>query len=135
MVISTGISRLLRAEVAVRGEAEVTRGEEIFTLRADQSTYIPHETKYRLRNPSKQPLEIIEVQRSTYVGEDGIVRFKDNYGRAEEYSHAHPFSPNGSSRACRSVVSVTASVGSFFALRAIPHPHSFPHASHSFRTR
>jgi mannose-1-phosphate guanylyltransferase/mannose-1-phosphate guanylyltransferase/mannose-6-phosphate isomerase len=74
-----------RAEhwVVVRGEAEVTRGEEVFTLRADQSTYIPQETKHRLRNRGTGPLEIIEVQTGSYVGEDDIVRFEDVYGRAD----------------------------------------------------
>lgn len=75
-----------RAEhwVVVRGEAEVTRGEEVFRLQADQSTYIPVETKHRLRNPGTLPLEIIEVQSGTYVGEDDIVRFEDNYGRTDD---------------------------------------------------
>ena len=75
-----------RAEhwVVVRGEAEVTRGEEVFMLRVDQSTYIPQETKHRLRNRGTQPLEIIEVQSGSYVGEDDIVRFDDNYGRAKK---------------------------------------------------
>lgn len=73
-----------RAEhwVVVRDEAEVTRGEEVFRLHVDQSTYIPQETKHRLRNPETQPLEIIEVQSGSYVGEDDIVRFEDHYGRA-----------------------------------------------------
>lgn len=73
-----------RAEhwVVVHGEAEVTRGEEVFTLREDQSTYIPQETRHRLCNKGVQPLEIIEVQSGSYVGEDDIVRFEDNYGRA-----------------------------------------------------
>ena len=72
-----------RAEhwVVVRGEAEVTRGEEVFTLHEDESTYIPRETKHRLRNRGAQPLEIIEVQSGTYLGEDDIVRFDDEYGR------------------------------------------------------
>ena len=75
-----------RAEhwVVVHGEAEVTRGEEVFMLRADQSTYIPQETKHRLRNPGSQPLVIIEVQSGAYVGEDDIVRFEDIYGRAKK---------------------------------------------------
>lgn len=75
-----------RAEhwVVVRGEAEVTRGEEVFTLHEDESTYIPQETKHRLRNRGTQPLEIIEVQSGAYLGEDDIVRFEDNYGRLKE---------------------------------------------------
>jgi mannose-1-phosphate guanylyltransferase/mannose-6-phosphate isomerase len=75
-----------RAEhwVVVRGEAEVTRGQEVFTLREDESTYIPQETKHRLRNRGTEPLEIIEVQSGSYLGEDDIVRFEDNYGRAKK---------------------------------------------------
>ncbi|HKT30908.1 MAG TPA: cupin domain-containing protein, partial [Gammaproteobacteria bacterium] len=75
-----------RAEhwVVVHGEAEVTRGNEVFTLREDQSAYIPQGTKHRLRNKGAQPLEIIEVQTGSYVGEDDIVRFEDNYGRADD---------------------------------------------------
>lgn len=75
-----------RAEhwVIVRGEAEVTRGEDVFALRENQSTYIPLETKHRLRNRTDQPLEIIEVQTGSYLGEDDIVRFEDKYGRVEK---------------------------------------------------
>ena len=72
-----------RAEhwVVVRGVAEVTCGEETFTLSENQSTYIPQGTKHRLRNPGDQTLEIIEVQVGDYLGEDDIVRFDDQYGR------------------------------------------------------
>ncbi|MCZ6643046.1 MAG: cupin domain-containing protein, partial [Gammaproteobacteria bacterium] len=72
-----------RAEhwVVVRGTAEVTRGEEIFTLGENESTYIPLATKHRLRNPGKLTLELIEVQVGAYLGEDDIVRFEDIYGR------------------------------------------------------
>lgn len=75
-----------RAEhwVVVHGEAEVTRGNEVFALHENQSTYIPPETKHRLRNNGSQALEIIEVQTGSYVGEDDIVRFEDNYGRANK---------------------------------------------------
>jgi mannose-1-phosphate guanylyltransferase/mannose-6-phosphate isomerase len=65
----------------VHGSARVTRGEEVFTLAEDQSTYIPLGTKHRLENPGKIPLEIIEVQTGSYLGEDDIVRFTDVYGR------------------------------------------------------
>ncbi|MGH8278373.1 MAG: mannose-1-phosphate guanylyltransferase/mannose-6-phosphate isomerase [Gammaproteobacteria bacterium] len=77
-----------RAEhwVVVSGEAEVTRGEEVFSLHEDQSTYIPQETKHRLSNCSREPLVIIEVQTGSYVGEDDIVRFEDNYGRTHDPS-------------------------------------------------
>ena len=65
----------------VKGTAEVTRGEEIFTLTEDQSTYIPLGEVHRLANPGKIPLELIEVQSGSYLGEDDIVRFEDIYGR------------------------------------------------------
>jgi mannose-1-phosphate guanylyltransferase/mannose-6-phosphate isomerase len=72
-----------RAEhwVVVKGTAEVTRGEEVFSLTEDQSTYIPLGTVHRLANPGKSPLELIEVQSGSYLGEDDIVRFEDVYGR------------------------------------------------------
>ena len=65
----------------VKGSAEVTRGEETFTLTEDQSTYIPLGEVHRLANPGKIPLELIEVQSGSYLGEDDIVRFEDIYGR------------------------------------------------------
>ncbi|MCD6040205.1 MAG: mannose-phosphate guanyltransferase [Gammaproteobacteria bacterium] len=67
--------------VVVRGIAEVTRGEEIFTIKANESTYIPQGVKHRLANPYGEDLEIIEVQSGSYLGEDDIVRFDDEYGR------------------------------------------------------
>lgn len=72
-----------RAEhwVVVRGTARVTRGEEDFLLAEDQSAYIPIGTVHRLANPGAIPLEIIEVQTGSYLGEDDIVRFEDHYGR------------------------------------------------------
>ena len=48
----------------------------------NQSTYIPLGTIHRLENPGKVPLEIIEIQSGSYLGEDDIVRFNDNYGRS-----------------------------------------------------
>lgn len=74
-----------RAEhwVVVRGVAEITRGEETFSLSENQSTYIPQGTKHRLRNPADQTLELIEIQVGDYLGEDDIVRFDDLYGRGE----------------------------------------------------
>ena len=74
-----------RAEhwVVVRGTARVTRGDESFLLSENESTYIPLGTTHRLENPGKTPLEIIEVQSGSYLGEDDIVRFDDQYGRAE----------------------------------------------------
>jgi mannose-1-phosphate guanylyltransferase/mannose-6-phosphate isomerase len=75
-----------RAEhwVVVRGTARVWRGDEMFLLTENQSTYIPLGVKHRLENPGKVPLEIIEVQSGAYLGEDDIVRFEDSYGRAEK---------------------------------------------------
>ncbi|HET9977321.1 MAG TPA: mannose-1-phosphate guanylyltransferase/mannose-6-phosphate isomerase [Burkholderiaceae bacterium] len=73
-----------RAEhwIVVRGEAEVTNGERVFTLRENESTFIPQGQKHRLANRGSEPLEIIEVQSGAYLGEDDIVRFEDTYGRA-----------------------------------------------------
>jgi mannose-1-phosphate guanylyltransferase/mannose-6-phosphate isomerase len=73
-----------RAEhwIVVHGTAEVTCEDKVFTLREDQSTYIPLGHKHRLANPGKIPLELIEVQSGSYLGEDDIVRFEDVYGRS-----------------------------------------------------
>ena len=68
--------------VAVRGTARVTRGEETFAMMANQSTYIPPRTRHRLENPGDEPIEIIEVQTGAYLGEDDIVRYDDDHGRA-----------------------------------------------------
>jgi mannose-1-phosphate guanylyltransferase/mannose-6-phosphate isomerase len=72
-----------RAEhwIVVSGTARITRGEEVFLLEENQSTYIPLGVKHRIENPGKIPLHIIEVQSGAYLGEDDIVRFKDRYGR------------------------------------------------------
>jgi mannose-1-phosphate guanylyltransferase / mannose-6-phosphate isomerase len=74
-----------RAEhwVVVRGTAMVTRGEEHFLLSENESTFIPLGVRHRLENPGKVPLEIIEVQSGSYLGEDDIVRFDDTYGRCK----------------------------------------------------
>lgn len=73
-----------RAEhwVVVKGTARVTRGDEVLTVAENESTYIPLGVSHRLENPGKIPLELIEVQSGSYLGEDDIVRFEDNYGRA-----------------------------------------------------
>lgn len=73
-----------RAEhwIVVSGTAEVTCGEKVFLLTENQSTYIPLGVTHRLRNVGKVPLELIEVQSGSYLGEDDIVRFEDVYGRA-----------------------------------------------------
>jgi len=72
-----------RAEhwIVVKGTAKVTRGTEVTLISENESTYIPLGTKHRLENPGTLPLEIIEVQSGSYLGEDDIVRFEDNYGR------------------------------------------------------
>jgi mannose-1-phosphate guanylyltransferase / mannose-6-phosphate isomerase len=72
-----------RAEhwVVVAGSARVTRGDEVFTLEENQSTYIPVGVKHRIENPGTTLLEVIEVQSGSYLGEDDIVRFEDVYGR------------------------------------------------------
>ncbi|MEZ0148681.1 MAG: mannose-1-phosphate guanylyltransferase/mannose-6-phosphate isomerase [Candidatus Reddybacter sp.] len=75
-----------RAEhwVVVQGTGLVTRGDEEVILSVNESIYIPIGMKHRLENPGVIPLEIIEVQTGDYLGEDDIVRFDDQYGRAEE---------------------------------------------------
>ncbi len=67
--------------VVVSGTAKVRRGEEEFFVNPNESTYIPMETKHRLENPGRIPLQMIEVQNGEYLEEDDIVRFDDAYGR------------------------------------------------------
>jgi mannose-1-phosphate guanylyltransferase/mannose-6-phosphate isomerase len=73
-----------RAEhwIVVKGTARVTRDHENFLLAENESTFIPVGTKHRLENPGSIPLEMIEVQSGSYLGEDDIERFDDHYGRA-----------------------------------------------------
>jgi mannose-1-phosphate guanylyltransferase/mannose-6-phosphate isomerase len=73
-----------RAEhwIVVKGIAQITNGDQIITLTENQSTYIPQGQTHRLANPGSEPLEIIEVQSGSYLGEDDIVRFEDTYGRS-----------------------------------------------------
>lgn len=73
-----------RAEhwIVVSGTAEVTRGDDVYMVCKNESTYIPIGEKHRLRNPGKIPLKLIEVQSGDYLGEDDIERFDDVYGRA-----------------------------------------------------
>lgn len=66
----------------MRGTAEVTCEDRTFLLSENQSTYIPLGQRHRLANPGRVPLEMIEVQSGTYLGEDDIVRFEDHYGRS-----------------------------------------------------
>lgn len=88
IVVNPGASLSLqmhhhRAEhwVVVKGTAEVTNGDQVILLTENQSTYIPLGHTHRLANPGIVPLEIIEVQSGSYLGEDDIVRFEDTYGR------------------------------------------------------
>ena len=67
--------------VVVKGTAKVTNGDQVILLHEDQSTYIPAGNMHRLENPGVIPLELIEVQIGSYLGEDDIVRFEDVYGR------------------------------------------------------
>jgi mannose-1-phosphate guanylyltransferase/mannose-6-phosphate isomerase len=73
-----------RAEhwIVVKGTAEITNGDKVITLTENQSTFIPLGQTHRLANPGTTPLEIIEVQSGSYLGEDDIVRFEDTYGRS-----------------------------------------------------
>ncbi|RUM94051.1 MAG: mannose-1-phosphate guanylyltransferase/mannose-6-phosphate isomerase [Thiothrix sp.] len=75
-----------RAEhwVVVTGTAEITCDDEIRILSENQSTFIPLGSVHRLRNPGKIPLELIEIQSGSYLGEDDIERFEDHYGRDKE---------------------------------------------------
>jgi len=72
-----------RAEhwIVVKGTAEITNGNQVIILKENQSTYIPQGQTHRLANRGTEPLEIIEVQSGSYLGEDDIVRFEDTYGR------------------------------------------------------
>ena len=72
-----------RAEhwIIVKGTAEVTRGDEVILLTENQSVYIPLGEKHRLHNVGRIPLELIEVQTGSYLEEDDIVRYQDNFGR------------------------------------------------------
>jgi mannose-1-phosphate guanylyltransferase/mannose-6-phosphate isomerase len=70
--------------IVVRGVADVTCGERSYPVRANESTYIPLETRHRLGNSTTEPLVMIEVQCGDYLGEDDIVRFDDRYGRSPD---------------------------------------------------
>jgi mannose-1-phosphate guanylyltransferase/mannose-6-phosphate isomerase len=67
--------------VAVSGSAKVTRGEETYLDSENESTFMPLGMSHRLENPGRVPLEMIEVQSGSYLGEDDIVRFEDVYRR------------------------------------------------------
>jgi mannose-1-phosphate guanylyltransferase/mannose-6-phosphate isomerase len=72
-----------RAEhwVVVKGMARITRNDEVFDLKENESTYIPIGAVHRIENPGSEPVQIIEVQSGGYLGEDDIVRLDDTYGR------------------------------------------------------
>ena len=74
-----------RAEhwIIVSGIAEITCGEEMFLCGENKSAFIPQGSKHRISNPGKLPMEMIEVQTGSYLGEDDIVRFEDQYGRQD----------------------------------------------------
>lgn len=69
--------------MVVSGTAEITCGDKKLLLTENQSTYIPLGEVHRLANPGTIPLEIIEVQSGSYLGEDDIIRFEDHYGRSQ----------------------------------------------------
>ncbi|WJG10959.1 mannose-1-phosphate guanylyltransferase/mannose-6-phosphate isomerase [Aliiglaciecola sp. LCG003] len=75
-----------RAEhwIVVSGTAKVTNGDKTFLVTENESTYIPIGVVHALENPGKLPLELIEVQSGSYLGEDDIVRFSDRYGRSQD---------------------------------------------------
>ena len=75
-----------RAEhwIVVSGTARITRNDDVFLLEENQSTFIPIGATHRIENPGKIPLHIIEVQSGSYLGEDDIVRFADDYGRSSD---------------------------------------------------
>lgn len=74
-----------RAEhwIVVSGTARVRRGDDAYLVSENESTYIPLGVKHSLENPGKIPLELIEVQSGSYLGEDDIIRFEDRYGRTQ----------------------------------------------------
>jgi mannose-6-phosphate isomerase len=74
--------------VVVSGTAKVTCNELVSLLHVNESTYIPAGATHRLENPGKIPLVIIEVQNGEYLEEDDIIRYQDDYHRADEKNNA-----------------------------------------------
>lgn len=76
-----------RAEhwIVVAGTAQITIDDKFFLVSENESMYIPVGKRHALENPGKIPLELIEVQSGSYLGEDDIVRYEDRYGRCSEY--------------------------------------------------
>ncbi len=70
--------------VVVSGTARVTCGESVYSISANQSTFVPMGVKHRLENALDEPLQLIEVQSGSYMGEDDITRYQDDYGRQVE---------------------------------------------------
>ena len=70
--------------IVVKGTAKVELDNKSFVLSENQSTFIPLGSKHRLSNPCKTHLTLIEIQSGNYIGEDDIVRFKDDYGRIND---------------------------------------------------
>ena len=68
--------------VVVQGTATVTHGEKVMQLAYNESTFVPKGIKHRLQNTTDKKLVIIEVQCGDYLGEDDIIRYEDQYGRA-----------------------------------------------------
>ena len=73
-----------RAEnwVVVQGQAQITLGEEIVRLEKRQTVFIPENTKHRMENPGQENLVFVEVQTGTYLGEDDIIRYQDDFNRS-----------------------------------------------------
>ncbi len=76
--------------VVVSGTARVTCGESVYSISANQSTFVPMGVKHRLENPTDEPLQLIEVQSGNYLGEDDITRYQDDYGRQVAPMEAAP---------------------------------------------
>ncbi|MCP6542024.1 cupin domain-containing protein, partial [Klebsiella pneumoniae] len=72
-----------RAEhwVILSGTAEVTLDDKVFLLTENQSTFIPAGSIHMLENPGKIPLELLEIESGSYLGDDDIIRLKDHYGQ------------------------------------------------------
>ena len=68
--------------MVVQGSARLTVGEQTATLTPNESIYVPMQVKHRIENATDQPLVMVEVQCGDYLGEDDIVRFSDDFGRA-----------------------------------------------------
>ncbi len=68
----------------IKGRAKITLGKKEYLLKKGESIFIPKKKKHRVENISKKVLEIIEVQNGNYLGEDDIIRFEDDFGRAIE---------------------------------------------------